>query len=103
MTGAGGRDINLLLIGKDGVVYNFANLLKRAGSDATFSMKLVPLSDQEMTAAEPHLIVALASDGGLRSADIKDPELAIDLFPRIRSEAEAQRADVALGYFQFGK
>lgn len=103
LTGAGGRDINLLLIGKDGVVYNFANLLKRAGPDATFSMKLVPLSDQEMTAAEPHLIVALASDGGLRSADIKDPELAIDLFPRIRSEAEAQQADIALGYFQFGK
>ncbi|WP_269932878.1 serine/threonine-protein kinase [Aminobacter sp. HY435] len=103
LTGAGGRDINLLLIGKDGVVYNFANLLKRSGSNATFSMKLFPLSDQEAIAPEPHLIVALASDGGLRSADIKDPELAIDLFPRIRTEAEAQRAAVALGYFQFGK
>lgn len=105
LTGAGSSDINLLLVGKDGVVYNFGDLLKRSGAAATFSMKLFPLNDQETTAAEPHLIVALASEGGLKSADIKDPELAIDLFPKIRSEAatKPQGATVAVGYFQFDR
>lgn len=102
----GSRDVNLLLIGKDGVVYNFASLLKKSGPDqASFSMKLFPLNDQEATAPEPHLIVALASDNGIKSADIKDPELASDLFPKIRTEIETQQnaAGVAFGYFLFDR
>ncbi|WP_281399347.1 protein kinase domain-containing protein [Aminobacter carboxidus] len=102
----GSRDVNLLLIGKDGVVYNFASLLKKSGPDqSSFSMKLFPLNDQEATAPEPHLIVALASDNGIKAADIKDPELASDLFPKIRTEIEAQpnAAGVAFGYFLFDR
>lgn len=102
----GSRNVNLLLIGKDGVVYNFASLLKKSGPDeASFSMKLFPLNDQEATAPEPHLIVALASDNGIKAADIKDPELASDLFPKIRTEIEAQpnAAGVAFGYFLFDR
>lgn len=106
LSGTGSRDINLLLVGKDGVVYNFASLLKKTGAnEASFSMKLFPLNDQEASAPEPHLIVALASDNGIRSADIKDPELASDLFPKIRTEIEAQQngAGVAFGYFLFDR
>ncbi|CAN7386380.1 protein kinase domain-containing protein [Aminobacter sp. LjRoot7] len=102
----GSRNVNLLLIGKDGVVYNFASLLKKSGPDeSSFSMKLFPLNDQEATAPEPHLIVALASDNGIKAADIKDPELASDLFPKIRTEIEAQpnAAGVAFGYFLFDR
>ena len=105
LTGIGSRNVNLLLVGKDGVVYNFASLLKKAGDEATFSMKLFPLNDQEASAPEPHLIVALASDNGVRSADIKDPELASDLFPKIRTEIEGKQpaAGVAFGYFLFDR
>ena len=106
LTGAGKRDVNLLLIGKDGVVYNFASLLKRTDTgDATFSMKLFPLNDQEAGEPEPHLIMALASDGGIRAADIRDPELASDLFPKIRREIEAQPGmpGIAVGYFLFDR
>lgn len=100
------RDVNLLLVGKDGVVYNFGNLLKKAGDDeATFSMKLFPLTDDEAAKAEPHLIVAFLSDAGIRSADIVDPELASDLFPKIRDELKAQpnQAGVAVAYFLFDR
>ncbi|AWC24027.1 Serine/threonine-protein kinase PknA [Aminobacter sp. MSH1] len=106
LSGTGSRDVNLLLIGKDGVVYNFASLLKKSGAgEATFSMKLFPLNDQEASAPEPHLIVALASDRGIKAADISDPELASDLFPKIRSEIETQPngAGVAFGYFLFDR
>ncbi|MEO5323522.1 serine/threonine-protein kinase [Mesorhizobium sp. CC13] len=106
LTGAGKRDVNLLLIGKDGVVYNFASLLKRTDTgEATFSMKLFPLSDQEAGEPEPHLIMALASDGGIRAADIRDPELASDLFPKIRREIEARPGmpGIAVGYFLFDR
>jgi serine/threonine-protein kinase len=102
----GNRDVNLLLIGKDGVVYNFAELLKKTSNDeATFSIRLFPLDDQESAEPQPHLIVALSSAGGIRSADIKGPELASDLFPKIRKEMEAQsdRPGVAVGYFLFGR
>ncbi|GAA4113706.1 protein kinase [Aminobacter aganoensis] len=106
LSGTGSRNVNLLLIGKDGVVYNFASLLKKSGAgEATFSMKLFPLNDQEASAPEPHLIVALASDSGIKAADIADPELASDLFPKIRSEIETQPngAGVAFGYFLFDR
>ncbi len=106
LTKAGERAINLLLIGKDGVVYNFGGLLKKtAGGQATFGMKLLPLNDQDAAGSEPHLIVALASGSGLRSADIKDPQLAADLFPKIMQEIEASpsKAGVDVGYFLFDR
>ena len=106
LSNTGNRDVNLLLIGKDGVVYNFGELLKKTGDDeATFSIRLFPLDDQESSGPEPHLIVALSSAGGLRSANIKGPELASDLFPKIRDEMKAQsdRVGVTVGYFLFGR
>lgn len=102
---AAGGNLSLLLIGKDGIVYNLADLLKKeADGSATFSIKLIPLDDQENAEPAPHLIVAVASQGDIKAADFAEPQLATEVLPKIRDEVNGQPgAGVAVSYFLFGK
>ncbi|KRE13053.1 hypothetical protein ASE66_21570 [Bosea sp. Root483D1] len=95
-----GKNLDILLIGDDGLVYNLANYTRREGGKATFSLKL------ESTAASgapvrPQTVLALVSPAPLPTLSGPNPAPAGDIFPGLRQDLARVGGKVGVGIKYF--
>ncbi|CAN7389011.1 protein kinase domain-containing protein [Bosea sp. LjRoot237] len=94
------RNLDILLIGDDGLVYNLANYTRREGSKASFSLKL------ESTAASgapvrPQTVLALVSQAPLPALSGPNPAPAGDIFPGLHQDIARAGGKVGIGIKYF--
>lgn len=95
-----GKNLDILLIGDDGLVYNLANYTRREGGKASFSLKL------ESTAASgapvrPQTVLALVSTAPLPTLAGPNPAPAGDIFPGLRQDIARAGGKVGVGIKYF--
>lgn len=95
-----GKNLDILLIGDDGLVYNLANYTRREGGKASFSLKL------ESTAASgapvrPQTVLALVSQAPLPSLSGPNPAPAGDVFPGLHQDIARAGGKVGVGIKYF--
>jgi serine/threonine protein kinase len=95
-----GKNLDILLIGDDGLVYNLANYTRREGGKASFSLKL------ESTAASgapvrPQTVLALVSSAPLPTLSGPNPAPAGDIFPGLRQDLARAGGKVGVGIKYF--
>lgn len=95
-----GKNLDILLIGDDGLVYNLANYTRREGSKASFSLKL------ESTAASgapvrPQTVLALVSATPLPTLSGPNPAPAGDVFPGLHQDIARAGGKVGVGIKYF--
>lgn len=95
-----GRQTDILLIDNAGVVYNLGQHLRPDGDRASFNIKLGLNSPDPV----PQIIVAIASRENIAAADVQQPVLASQLFPRILEEIRSRNLDASATakYFRLG-
>ncbi|PZP38568.1 MAG: hypothetical protein DI585_07030, partial [Pseudomonas fluorescens] len=91
-----GKNLDILLIGDDGLVYNLANYTRREGRRASFSLKL------ESTAASgapvrPQTVLALVSQSPLPTLSGPNPAPAGDVFPGLHQDIARAGGKVGVG------
>ncbi|MCV9934955.1 serine/threonine protein kinase [Boseaceae bacterium BT-24-1] len=94
------RNLDILLIGDDGLVYNLANYTRREGGKASFSLKL------ESTAASgapvrPQTVLALVSQAPLPTLSGPNPAPAGDIFPGLHQDIARTGGKVGIGIKYF--
>ena len=94
------KNLDILLIGDDGLVYNLANYTRREGGRASFSLKL------ESTAASgapvrPQTVLALVSQAPLPTLSGPNPAPAGDIFPGLRQDIARAGGKVGVGIKYF--
>lgn len=95
-----GKNLDILLIGDDGLVYNLANYTRREGGRASFSLKL------ESTAASgapvrPQTVLALVSQAPLPTLSGPNPAPAGDVFPGLHQDIARAGGKVGVGIKYF--
>jgi eukaryotic-like serine/threonine-protein kinase len=95
-----GKNLDILLIGDDGLVYNLANYTRREGGRASFSLKL------ESTAASgapvrPQTVLALVSQTPLPTLSGLNPAPAGDVFPGLHQDIARAGGKVGVGIKYF--
>jgi serine/threonine-protein kinase len=95
-----GKNLDILLIGDDGLVYNLANYTRREGRRASFSLKL------ESTAASgapvrPQTVLALVSQSPLPTLSGPNPAPAGDVFPGLHQDIARAGGKVGVGIKYF--
>lgn len=95
-----GKNLDILLIGDDGLVYNLANYTRREGGKASFSLKL------ESTAASgapvrPQTVLALVSAAPLPTLSGPNPAPAGDVFPGLHQDIARAGGKVGVGIKYF--
>jgi serine/threonine protein kinase len=95
-----GKNLDILLIGDDGLVYNLGNYTRREGSKASFSLKL------ESTAASgapvrPQTVLALVSATPLPTLSGPNPAPAGDVFPGLHQDIARAGGKVGVGIKYF--
>ena len=95
-----GKNLDILLIGDDGLVYNLANYTRREGGKASFNLKL------ESTAASgapvrPQAVLALVSSAPLPSLSGPNPAPAGDIFPGLHQDIARAGGKVGVGIKYF--
>lgn len=95
-----GKNLDILLIGDDGLVYNLANYTRREGGRASFSLKL------ESTAASgapvrPQTVLALVSAAPLPTLSGPNPAPAGDVFPGLHQDIARAGGKVGVGIKYF--
>lgn len=94
------KNLDILLIGDDGLVYNLANYTRREGGKASFNLKL------ESTAAggapvRPQTVLALVSSAPLPSLSGPNPAPAGDIFPGLHQDIARAGGKVGVGIKYF--
>ncbi len=94
------KNLDILLIGDDGLVYNLANYTRREGRRASFSLKL------ESTAASgapvrPQTVLALVSPAALPTLSGPNPAPAGDVFPGLHQDIARAGGKVGVGIKYF--
>lgn len=94
------KNLDILLIGDDGLVYNLANYTRREGGKASFNLKL------ESTAASgapvrPQTVLALVSPAPLPSLSGPNPAPAGDVFPGLHQDLARAGGKVGIGIKYF--
>ncbi|MCP4559438.1 MAG: protein kinase [Bosea sp.] len=94
------KNLDILLIGDDGLVYNLANYTRREGGKASFNLKL------ESTAASgapvrPQTVLALVSQAPLPSLSGPNPAPAGDIFPGLHQDIARAGGKVGVGIKYF--
>lgn len=94
------QNLDILLIGDDGLVYNLANYTRREGGKASFSLKL------ESTAASgapvrPQTVLALVSQAPLPTLSGPNPAPAGDVFPGLHQDVARAGGKVGIGIKYF--
>lgn len=94
------KNLDILLIGDDGLVYNLANYTRREGGKASFNLKL------ESTAASgapvrPQTVLALVSSAPLPSLSGPNPAPAGDIFPGLHQDIARAGGKVGVGIKYF--
>ena len=90
--GYGDRDVELLLVSDDGSVSNVTRLLKTTHDGKTFNLRM-SLSDT--TAAQPQILMVVASAHPLATLQLPQPADAAKVFSAALDEAERTRQAVA--------
>jgi serine/threonine protein kinase len=93
----GGQNLDVVLIGDDGLVYSLASYLKREGAKATFNLKL----ESTGGAARPQTVLALVSQAPLPVLSGPNPAPASDFFANLRQDIARQGGKLGLGVKYF--
>lgn len=94
------QNLDVLLIGDDGLVYNLANYTRREGGKASFSLKLESTGGAG-AAVRPQTVIALVSPTPLPSLSGPNPAPAGDVFPGLRQDIARAGGKVGLGIKYF--
>ena len=93
----GGQNIDVVLIGDDGLVYNLANFMKREAGKATFNIKL----ESTGGAARPQTVLALVSREALPALSGPNPAPASDFFANLKLDLARQSGTLGIGIKYF--
>lgn len=93
----GGLNLDIVLIGDDGLVYNLANFMKREGGKVTFNLKL----ESTGGAARPQTLLALVSQAPLPALSGPNPSPAGEFFNNLKLDLARQTGKLGLGIKYF--
>ncbi len=93
----GGQNLDVVLIGDDGLVYNLANFSKREGGKVTFNLKL----ESTGGAARPQTVLALVTKEALPALSGPNPSPASEFFANLKLDLARQTGKLGLGIKYF--
>lgn len=93
----GRQNLDVVLIGDDGMVYNLASFLKRDGGKASFGLKL----EATGTGAKPQTVLALASPASLPALSGPNPAPAAEFFANLTRDIARLDGKLGLGVKYF--
>lgn len=93
-----GLNVDIVLIGDDGMVYNLANFTRREGNKAVFNLKL----ESTGGTARPQTVLALASQEPLPALSGPNPAPAGEFFANLKLDLARQngKLGLAIKYFR---
>ncbi|HEY5796529.1 MAG TPA: protein kinase [Bosea sp. (in: a-proteobacteria)] len=94
----GGRNVAVVLIGDDGLVYNLGSYLRRDGRRANFNLKLESAAGG---APRPQTVLALVSEAPLPALSGPNPTPSSDFFASLKQDAARQGGKLGLGVRYF--
>jgi serine/threonine-protein kinase len=92
-----GQNLDVVLIGDDGLVYNLASYLKRDGTKTGFNLKL----ESSGTTARPQVVLALVSQAPFAAMLGPNPAPASEFFPNLARDIAASGGKLGLGIKYF--
>lgn len=94
----GGQNLDVVLIGDDGLVYNLESFMKREGGKVTFNLKL----ESTGGAARPQTVLALVSQEPLPALSGPNPAPASEFFANLKLDLARQtgKLGLAIKYFR---
>jgi serine/threonine-protein kinase len=93
----GGQNLDVVLIGDDGLVYNLASFMKREGGKVTFNLKL----ESTGGAARPQTVLALVTKEALPALSGPNPSPASEFFANLKLDLVRQSGKLGLGIKYF--
>ncbi len=93
----GGQNLDVVLIGDDGLVYNLASFMKRDGGKVTFNLKL----ESTGGAARPQTVLALVTKEPLPALSGPNPSPASEFFANLKLDLARQNGKLGLGIKYF--
>jgi len=93
----GGQNLDVVLIGDDGLVYNLANFSKREGGKVIFNLKL----ESTGGAARPQTVLALVTKEALPALSGPNPSPANEFFANLKLDLARQTGKLGLGIKYF--
>lgn len=92
-----GQNLDVVLIGDDGLVYNLASFAKREGGKVTFNLKL----ESTGGAARPQTVLALVTKEALPALSGPNPSPASEFFANLKLDLARQTGKLGLGIKYF--
>jgi serine/threonine protein kinase len=93
----GGQNLDVVLIGDDGLVYNLASFAKREGGKVVFNLKL----ESTGGAARPQTVLALVTKEALPALSGPNPSPAAEFFANLKLDLARQTGKLGLGIKYF--
>ncbi|MET3891756.1 serine/threonine protein kinase [Bosea sp. OAE506] len=93
----GGRNVAVVLIGDDGLVYNLGSYLRRDGRRATFNLKL----ESAGGGPRPQTVLTFVSAAPLPALSGPNPTPSTDFFASLKQDVARQGAPLGLGVRYF--
>ncbi len=93
----GGQNLDVVLIGDDGLVYNLASFAKREGGKVVFNLKL----ESTGGAARPQTVLALVTKEALPALSGPNPSPASEFFANLKLDLARQSGKLGLGVKYF--
>jgi hypothetical protein len=93
----GGRNVAVVLIGDDGLVYNLGSYLRRDGRRATFNLKL----ESAGGGPRPQTVLTFVSTAPLPALSGPNPTPSTDFFASLKQDVARQGAPLGLGVRYF--
>ncbi|PZU91530.1 MAG: serine/threonine protein kinase [Chelatococcus sp.] len=93
----GGLNLDVVLIGDDGLVYNLASFLKREGTRVSFNLKL----ESTGGSARPQTVLALVTPSALPTLSGPNPAPASEFFANLKNDLDRQGVKLGLGLRYF--
>lgn len=94
----GGRNVAVVLIGDDGLVYNLASYLRRDGRRASFNLKLESAAGG---APRPQTVLTFVSEAPLPALSGPNPTPSSDFFASLKQDVARQGGKLGLGVRYF--
>lgn len=93
----GGQNLDVVLIGDDGLVYNLASFAKREGGKVIFNLKL----ESTGGSARPQTVLALVTKEALPALSGPNPSPAAEFFANLKLDLARQSGKLGLGIKYF--
>lgn len=94
----GGRNVAVVLIGDDGLVYNLASYLRRDGRRANFNLKLESAAGG---APRPQTVLTFVSQAPLPALSGPNPTSSADFFASLKQDVARQGGKLGIGVRYF--